>query len=740
MSTKATFVMSIMLVTASMCLAAVNIPTDIPYGQDVEDWWATHVFNPESPNYDPDIISPSNQVTLNSGDSINTAIANLPASGGTIILNPGTYASFHLVRRSNIHIIAPSGATLTGTSDADGTDLSYSDFVVAIRVNRDPAALDDFFNKKTRNIYIKGVTFDGGASSVYAFYTDCSEGVLLEDCTIQNYVRHPRPEVANHLGMIGGCMGTNNVWYRNCTFKAYTPNPAGNAVYHDGIHAGGLINCTIESGFTGGGLLFLVNDDYTFDHNSDGELTQNEVRRTEYCVIYNCTFGANLNHATRMSSANSLVMNCTALGHINNSFSFFNPKTSLIYPDAKYYYYGNKLIGNVVQGGTALLEANNDSDYEPPGQNNKGQIGKFTVKGNITNGMTYLLQKVGQVDEPNIVCGNCFNDPGCTPDPDCDGSGDTSPPTRPGTPTADEITDTTVAISWTASTDDVAVAGYVIYRNGQSYATSEQTTWTDEFCEPITQYTYQVLAYDFAANESELSEPLAVTTDAPPPNADLNGDCKVTAADYSIMTRDWLATGQLLAGDTNFDNVVDINDKGVMLTQWLDDNMLDLIINGSFEDGVMAPWSNPLGGGAGSLLYDPAISYTGDYCFHAIGDPGYAYIDQDFNSNTPMNLEPGTTYTIQCMVRLDNPVGGDGKDGGFIMRFVELDPAVVIHRTQWYTTDTGGEWIRASREFTTSTGYNSGRLDALWDHSAGDIYIDDIQILICNQSAAGECE
>ena len=153
---------------------------------------------------------------------------------------------FKISKRKNIHIIAPEGATVTGSSRLEGTTLNYHNFVVAIRVSRDPAAIDDFINKKTRNIYIKGLTFDGKSTEIYAVVSDCVEAVLFEDCTFQNYRRHPNPAVANHVAMVIGCMGTDNIWYRSCTFKCDKENPPGNALYHDGIHVGGCIGCTVD--------------------------------------------------------------------------------------------------------------------------------------------------------------------------------------------------------------------------------------------------------------------------------------------------------------------------------------------------------------------------------------------------------------------------------------------------------------------------------------------------------------
>ncbi len=397
-----------------MCLAALlaspscvfggkAIPTEVPYGQDVEAWWASHPFNPTAPNYDPEISSPEPKVRLATGASIDGAIAKLPPEGGTLVLAPGRYAPFTILKRSNIHILAPEGATVTGTSRLKGTGLSYHDFAKALRVTKDPEALDDFSDRKTKNIYIRGLTFDGEASVPYALVSDCVTGVLVEDCTFRNYLRHPK--FPNHLGMVSGCMGTDNIWYRGCRFECLDDSPPGNAVYHDGVHAGGLINCTIGPGFTSSGLLFLVNDDFTFDHEKDKEFEQNEVRRSEYIVVYGCTFEGGRN-AVRLSGANSLVMNCRATGPYTGAFVFFNPKTSLIYPEETYTYYGNRVVGNSVDSAEVLAEFTTGEDYCPPKQNNKARVGKFQVRGNTIAGEGKIVRTDDAVEGENIIRDN----------------------------------------------------------------------------------------------------------------------------------------------------------------------------------------------------------------------------------------------------------------------------------------------------------------------------------------------
>jgi hypothetical protein len=66
-----------------------------------------------------------------------------------------------------------------------------------------------------------------------------------------------------------------------------------------------------------------------------------------------------------------------------------------------------------------------------------------------------------------------------------------------------------IDLSWDASTDNVGVTGYHIYRDGGGtpIATVTGTTYQDTGLSPLTQYTYKVSAIDAVSNESAQSSP-----------------------------------------------------------------------------------------------------------------------------------------------------------------------------------------------------------------------------------------
>jgi hypothetical protein len=72
-----------------------------------------------------------------------------------------------------------------------------------------------------------------------------------------------------------------------------------------------------------------------------------------------------------------------------------------------------------------------------------------------------------------------------------------------------------VNLSWTASTDNVAVKNYEVYRNGQLIALlGNLTSYSDTLVSAATSYQYSVRALDARQNRSDASNTAAVTTPA----------------------------------------------------------------------------------------------------------------------------------------------------------------------------------------------------------------------------------
>ena len=89
---------------------------------------------------------------------------------------------------------------------------------------------------------------------------------------------------------------------------------------------------------------------------------------------------------------------------------------------------------------------------------------------------------------------------------------DTENPSAPANLQETGRSATTVSLGWTASTDNVGVTEYGVYRDGVEAGTAAGTSFTDTGLNPITSYTYQVTARDAAGNESSPSGSLVVLT------------------------------------------------------------------------------------------------------------------------------------------------------------------------------------------------------------------------------------
>jgi len=184
-------------------------------------------------------------------------------------------------------------------------------------------------------------------------------------------------------------------------------------------------------------------------------------------------------------------------------------------------------------------------------------------------------------------------------------SGDTQPPTVPTGLSASSVTASAVSLQWNASTDDMTVTGYTVYRNGiavGSTGSAGATTYIDATVTPSTTYSYTVDAFDGGALHSAQSAPLSVTTSAPPPGihwvqgGTVGTATKVTAATLPL-------TGAIHAGDLLVGWFGQYNSAGQVQVS---DN-----VNGAWTRGPSEAWS----GGAGDLalyyLQNAAASPSG---------------------------------------------------------------------------------------------------------------------------------
>jgi hypothetical protein len=89
---------------------------------------------------------------------------------------------------------------------------------------------------------------------------------------------------------------------------------------------------------------------------------------------------------------------------------------------------------------------------------------------------------------------------------------DPTAPSAPANLTASNITNSSVSLSWSASTDNVGVTGYDVYRNGTLLRTVTTTTDNISGLNAGTAYNFYVIAKDAFGNRSAASNTVNITT------------------------------------------------------------------------------------------------------------------------------------------------------------------------------------------------------------------------------------
>ena len=120
-------------------------------------------------------------------------------------------------------------------------------------------------------------------------------------------------------------------------------------------------------------------------------------------------------------------------------------------------------------------------------------------------------------------------------------AGDTQAPTTPTDLAASNVTEATVDLSWSASSDDVGVAGYNVYSNGQLLGQVAGTSATVNGLTAATTYAFGVSAVDAAGNES--GQATASVTTAGGTGGGGDGDAVLLASYFETGLDGWLDGG-----------------------------------------------------------------------------------------------------------------------------------------------------------------------------------------------------
>jgi hypothetical protein len=98
----------------------------------------------------------------------------------------------------------------------------------------------------------------------------------------------------------------------------------------------------------------------------------------------------------------------------------------------------------------------------------------------------------------------------------CRNTVDTTAPSTPGSLAASAVSPGEIDLSWTASTDNLGVAGYDVYRDGAATPLAvlapSATSYADTAVAPASTHSYTVDAFDAAGNHSAPAGPASATT------------------------------------------------------------------------------------------------------------------------------------------------------------------------------------------------------------------------------------
>jgi chitodextrinase len=153
-------------------------------------------------------------------------------------------------------------------------------------------------------------------------------------------------------------------------------------------------------------------------------------------------------------------------------------------------------------GNASTWDACTRREIQIPSSWSDNSIQATINQGSFANGSTVYLfivdsNNVPSVGYPVVLGGN---------------NSDIVAPSTPAGLATTTASSSQINLSWIASTDNVAVAGYRIYRNGSQIATTTNTSYSDSNLTPSTQYSYAVSAFDAARNFSAQCVAVNATT------------------------------------------------------------------------------------------------------------------------------------------------------------------------------------------------------------------------------------
>jgi parallel beta-helix repeat protein len=263
---------------------------------------------------------------------------------------------------------------------------------------------------------------------------------------------------------------------------------------------------------------------------------------------------------------------------------------------------------------------------------------------------------------------------------------DTTAPSVPADLIASAVSSSAINLAWTASTDNVGISGYNIYRNGEQIAVSKNTSYSDVGLTPETAYAYTVSAYDSARNESALSAIASATT----------------WSDIIISTK--FAIGDRIQ-TTSTVNVRSSGSLSSSMNGTQSDGTLGTVIGGPIRADGISWWSVDFDSGVDGWTEEDGI----EKAVINIAPSGIAYRWSANNTallNTNKVAAAGLNdNNLIVDVNLSGKSSGDSaakyEAGGIIWTAPKTISAVNFTQGTWLTSNDGGFGANLSLQFTT---------------------------------------
>ncbi|MCB0447456.1 MAG: endonuclease, partial [Gelidibacter sp.] len=245
------------------------------------------------------------------------------------------------------------------------------------------------------------------------------------------------------------------------------------------------------------------------------------------------------------------------------------------------------------------------------------------------------------------------------------GSTDTQAPTAPTNLVASNPTSNSIDLSWTASTDNVAVTTYDIYINNSFYITTNtsQTTYTVTSLANNTNYCFTIYAKDAAGNTSTVS----------------NQSCETTTNNGSSSNGNELIFSEYIEGSSNNKALEIANFTGAVVS--LNAYTIKKSVNGanSWDTTIYSfPTNAEIQNGDVYVVANSSIAI----CQTAVDDLTNSSVFQ-FNGNDPVGL-----FKNDVLIDIIGTLGDNSnfaKDITLIRKPEVSEPVTTFDINQWNT-------------------------------------------------------